>query len=230
MCSRYPIDVDGCLNVVPGTSICPIDVDAPSDLIGVDITFNVITGVNSRLTCHSVANILFPYIARVWLQAGLQLRMRQCRVVSLQPGVEPRAPGVEKDFCAGFFFDDQSHINVYIVPVISAIDFAYTVHGFDPIGGFTPPTFIVMAEGDGVDRFSFGRLANTLAHEIGHAFGLDHHPDNTFLMYAYAPGVEPGAMSEEKLSPGEINTVRHWAAQGPWAIPDYNGYFFRLHV
>lgn len=228
-CERYPIDlVYGGLCCVQGSSAAvPINVDAPRPISNVSMKVNFIgtQSINENIFKSDVV----PYLNRVYMQAGVNLyvsgvshaqEVRRCNL-SAPPGYP-----AERYFCRRLLTDMTAHINVFVVrdTLISALGYCWQVRDEYPDGDITGENYIVIGERQQGNWISLGSFANVLAHEIGHAFGLDHHPDRNHLMYFEKAYREPRPGEGELLDQGEIDQIRTTVEIGftTWNFADRN--------
>lgn len=192
------------------------------------ISVNIITGhrqkftarqgneaeATSQLTCNEFKRIVFPDLNRIWSVAGISFRILGCRTVPALPNTQESAVGdadVSNLYSRRTLDDPEAHINIYFVPISVSLGFASMFNS----GG----CFITMcewsAEGQG-QRRPLQKLGQTLAHEIGHQFGLPHDPedDARSLMYKYAVSdLVPYYGTTTNLNVGEIAVSRRYAAK-----------------
>lgn len=162
----------------------------------------IIRDEQTAMTCYLVITKFLPYINRVYATAGLRFWLKSCKSVNAIDNEEGESKFDRRSLT------DQSALNVFI---ISKGEMGYTSMYSDGRG------YIMLSEMD-VDsvRWNLGRLANTLAHEIGHILGLEHNPRRGFLMYPVSDSNEgPLHGQEEKISSDEIMTIREWALRQP---------------
>lgn len=212
-CERYPIDLSyGGLCCVQGSSeAVPINVDAPRQISNVRMKVNFID--TQAMTENIFKSLVVPYLNRVYLQAGVNLyvsgvshakEVRHCNR-SAPPGYP-----AERYFCRRLLTDMTSHINVFVVrdTLMGALGYCWQLRDSYPDGDITGENYIVIGERQEGRWLSLGSFANVLAHEIGHAFGLDHHPDRNHLMYWEGHTHEPEPGQGELLDQAEIDQIR----------------------
>lgn len=216
-CQNFPIDVDGSVGVTPGTvPEIPINVDTPTPIYNLAMNVNIIRGGSSAITCNHISNVVIPYVNGIWANAGINIYLKSCRCVTSIPNCNPTATKpAERVFNRRFLTDQESYLNVFIVPETLFINSAgYTVTRYTGEG------YIVMGEMANNRRWNLGRFSNILSHEIGHMLGIkNHNPDPKFLMhYKNAHWNDPYPGNENSLSYNEIQIARFYAARGiiPW--------------
>lgn len=218
-CARFPIEVDGSLDTCSGTRDWPVVLDAPTPLLRLSMSVNIIRrdgpDGTSQLTCWHFNNYVVPYLNRVWEPAGIQFWVKSSREVDeiRRPLHETSLP-IEALFHRPFLTDRQAFFNIFVVQKTEDPGFTVSRPTHNP-----GAHFIVIGENSNRSTYSLGRIANTLAHELGHALDLGHvtNPRN-LMFYQAAYTWDPVPQIEEELNAQQIDTARARALRGviPW--------------
>jgi hypothetical protein len=181
----------------------------PRPTIALTLSVNIIDNGRGKLTCHKVWSDLVPYLNDVWNQANIEIHLKFCRLVRALPYSEPlgsRDRVGEGTFNRKLLTDPSSHFNVFVIEKDDHL--GYTM--MEAIGANWQSYIILSEKLTHWDTcFAIERMANTLAHEIGHVLGLDHVNSPNSLMQARANGAIPRYGADAKLSNREIERARH---------------------
>jgi len=114
-----------------------------------------------------------------------------------------------KRLTIGSFPEDLSSLNVYLLPYMGktrqgnamgrGLSVAVGMFSDKPSKGRLPPKRVLITESE---PFKNGSLGRTIAHEIGHTFGLNHPSGGDF------PDLMGGPNQGYTIRPGKINGAR----------------------
>lgn len=151
-------------------------------------------------------NGLMQTVNQIWSQARLRFNLLRYGEITPQSRYEYTSENWEMSYARILkpfeSLDIDAQINVFVVPYIthgvSGTTALWNGHGIDR------RCYILLSANNALDllRESLPRLSHTLAHEIGHALHLEHHPNPTHLMY------QDDTRTETILSPAEIKFAR----------------------
>lgn len=157
----------------------------------------------SWMTCEHLRKVV-SLVNNIWQPANIHFHIKTCtsrlgRCIPAQ-NILNEKENVELLFDK-WRFPRDSNLTVFLVPVIANDVLGYTRVRSNPI--------IVMAvnrlQDVGIIQEDVSDFALTLAHEIGHALGLDHVNEEGNLMY---PEVYTGS---DRLFREQIQIARTWA-------------------
>lgn len=186
------------------------DDPAPPQVVSLNLSVKIVTGYTVRwngrdygqpLSLQSTVNIVSE-VNRIFSQAGIQFNMIENKYINaIVPSDPSSLEGHIRNIHRLYRLRDgnTNAINVWFVPVVpefGVLGFCTVIRAGGVGGAPLNGRFVTMSS----DRDS---LDVTLAHELGHALSLGHHPSEQNLMHeAYIPG-DP----QEELSSAQIQQL-----------------------
>lgn len=188
--------------------------------ININLSVTVTMISTRRLTCQIMRNDILTYVNNVWSAAGISIYVKSCNSIIGQDGIgDPNANWPERNFDRKALTDPSSQINLFVVHEVEEGNSGYTIRQLEGNDEYYGASYMVIGEGTRTVDWGVARIANTLAHEIGHVLGLEHHNTPNHLMNTHAASdADPMNGTEEALMDSEINKAREMASKpmNPW--------------